>query len=987
MLRLVLLERLIAIAVILSPIFPFHGHAQIPIADDVIYSQDFNTLGTSSSETWTNNGTLLGWYAAGEDESDANPATPPIPFFFTAYRGGSGTSSTGRLYSYGNSADRALGALNQDDNLGSIAYGVHFQNTSAAEIRSFTVSMRVEQWRRTQTSTKSHQRIQVGYAIGTPAITLTPTWMLDGTQFTDIPEAYLINDDTTTLAASSNLDGNIAPNYHTITATVPISIQAGQHFFLRFLDENASGADVALGVDDLTITFSDSEQDRITAVSGSTVFAYIDMGMNLDIPDVGSPYTYHVPSNTDMTSWELILSHFFQGNWDQVDAPAAAYGYVLTNYTQEGTGNSYYILRKTNLSQFFWGTYVKAVTPTNSTMVLQAPHAIDDQYTGRQSAAAFQLTGAAHLFIAGAGRCLSNEFSPCVGQTKTCSLAQPRVDEDYRMSDPAHVTQSIFHLATVVLSQVYTSTVFIQLHGFSSGHPKEFYISCGTMDGYQKSVPDHSVMMRERLKLWAPVWDIQIPHVDNDEELGARDNPQGRFLNLYTPSLNFCENEIDPVTVTNRFLHIEQYNDFRKAPSNYVPFATALSNVINGNEYVRQIRISDVSTDYVQNFDGLPAGYNGSAIHTWGNNLHIPGVYSVRGVVGLFSNYSIGDGSASTAGLYSFGEAGSSDRALGSLSDGTTGKIAYGFLFRNDTGAPIYGVDLTYNAEQWRKVNGQTQNVKLSYAIANTIDVTSNGLLNDALFTNVPAGNLISTQSSGTGAVNGNEASATTLISNLVIPLLLGNGQELFIRFVDENDNGTGADVAMALDNFTVSFSAVPLPITWRYFEVEKSGRYAILKWEADNEKDCGHYEVQRSPDGKHFESISTLSCQNKISTNSYEFRDFLPLRCPLVYYRVCQYDTDGAKTYSQVRVIQQRIRPEPMITYEAGALVIQTPQDEKPKFITVIDPMGRQLAQGVPSNEGYNQYQLDCMLPVNQLLIVRIQFAHDTYTTRIRTR
>src|SRR5262249_11473532 len=85
------------------------------------YSQNFDTLATSGTPTWTNNATLVGWYALQSlpggtssigfrDPSSAswNPVS--------TYRGSDGSSNAGALYSFGSTTtgpltDRALGSI------------------------------------------------------------------------------------------------------------------------------------------------------------------------------------------------------------------------------------------------------------------------------------------------------------------------------------------------------------------------------------------------------------------------------------------------------------------------------------------------------------------------------------------------------------------------------------------------------------------------------------------------------------------------------------------------------------------------------------------------------------------------------------------------------------------------------------------------------------------------------------------------------------
>jgi hypothetical protein len=974
-----------AVVIFLFSVSEVQGQISIQTSDNFEYVQDFNSLTLSTNDVaWTNNVTLPGWYAVREHTEEMLD----VPSFFSLYRASSG-SSTARLYSFGTNGDRALGAVNQDVESGHIVYGAWFQNNSAEEIHSITLSMKAEQWRRPLTNQKAHQRVKVCYAIANP-VEITESWLLDSTQFVEIPEAYLITKDTTTMDASANLDGNLPQNFYNVSVTFPVSIPPGHQFFLRFFDENAKDTDAAMAVDDLSITFSN--QNNATRISGNSdysVFAYVDMGMNLDIPDVDGGHVYIVPSTSDMATWSEIFTKFNTELWSDVDALIAPYGYVLTQFTDASNARTYYVLRKENSSTYFWGTFVKAMNPINEKLVLTSPHPIDDQFTGRQCAAVFHLAGAENLIIAGMGRCVSphTDPSPCIGQTGTCHMTEQ--DEPYRKSDVAHFTGTIFHLATTTLADQRPSTVFVQLHGFSqeTGQLDEFYVSCGTLDAFQKSVPDYAVLVREHLKSTVPSWDLTVTHVDNNETLGARDNVQGRFLNAYTPFAELCTNTTEPVTVTNRFLHIEQYNAYRKAPTYYTMLANALAGAINDNEYVRQIRITDVDDFiYQQNFNTLPAAYTAGTIHTWGNNLHLPGWYAVRGVVGLFSNYTVGDGSSTAGGLYSFGNAaGDLDRAFGTLNTSATGKAAYGMLFRNDTGATIYSINLSYDAEQWRRTNGASQRVKLSYAVGASLDVTSNGLLNDILFTNVPSGDLISTDNSGNGSVNGNVVK--TSITDVAIPIVFSAGQELFIRFLDEDEGGAGTnDNAMALDNLVVSFSETPLPVNWRYFEVEKSGKKALLRWAADAENKCDDYQIQRSTDGLQFENIVSVNCKKISGTNNYEFIDHPSGLGALVYYRIRQNDIDGMSTYSQVRVFKQNPNVAPAVSYQNGLLLLQANRDERMQFVSVFDSMGRLVAEGEPISEGNGQYQISCTLPRNQLMIVRIKGDRGSYASRMRT-
>jgi len=89
--------------------------AQAPLGTiGVPYTQNFNSLANSgTSNPWTNNSTLTGWYATQQNGT------------LSAYRADNGSSNTGALYSYGSTGEteRALGSVSSGTP-GTIYYGV-----------------------------------------------------------------------------------------------------------------------------------------------------------------------------------------------------------------------------------------------------------------------------------------------------------------------------------------------------------------------------------------------------------------------------------------------------------------------------------------------------------------------------------------------------------------------------------------------------------------------------------------------------------------------------------------------------------------------------------------------------------------------------------------------------------------------------------------------------------------------------------------------
>ena len=231
---------------------------------------------------------------------------------------------------------------------------------------------------------------------------------------------------------------------------------------------------------------------------------------------------------------------------------------------------------------------------------------------------------------------------------------------------------------------------------------------------------------------------------------------------------------------------------------------------------------------YSQNFDSLsnspPTGTpawtdNGTAGLTgwYASRAFLSGTASAYGPF-AFTTYKVGDGSANSGSIYSFGTAGATDRALGSVGSGTPKTNVFGVRIQNDTGSAVGTVTISYTGEQWRN-GGNTvltpNTLAFSYQVSSTpftspIGVDSapnNGWTGftplDFVSPNAAAGSA--------AALDGNAAGNRTVFSNILLPGVTVNpGQEIFIRWLDIDD--TGNDHALAVDDFSVSFSQVPEP-------------------------------------------------------------------------------------------------------------------------------------------------------------------------------
>lgn len=204
------------------------------------YEQTFDSLSMTGSPAWADNVTLPGWYAG-------HGGGPML-----TYRTGTGSTSTGGLYSYGSSgsAERALGSL-ATESLGLLVFGVRFVNDTRHALGNFAVSMAGEQWR---TASLSPQSLSVSYRANSGALTdLDPGGVLAWTAV----EALGFRSPELSSTAGAR-DGNDA-GHRAWLADVPLTglvLDPGQELMLRWADANDAGSDHGLAIDDLQVSFS-----------------------------------------------------------------------------------------------------------------------------------------------------------------------------------------------------------------------------------------------------------------------------------------------------------------------------------------------------------------------------------------------------------------------------------------------------------------------------------------------------------------------------------------------------------------------------------------------------------------------------------------------------------------------------------------------------------------------------------------------------------
>lgn len=230
---------------------------------------------------------------------------------------------------------------------------------------------------------------------------------------------------------------------------------------------------------------------------------------------------------------------------------------------------------------------------------------------------------------------------------------------------------------------------------------------------------------------------------------------------------------------------------------------------------------------YSQNFNALSNAPSGTT-YTWTDNATpgLEGWYASRAYTGgtataygpyAYTSYRVGDGGANNGWIWSFGVTGDADRALGSISSGTPKTNAFGVWIQNDTGSAVGSILISYVGEQWRNGgNTAAQTLAFSYetftgSFGGLLDVVPAGVGGWVGFSSLDFVSPV-TGSTATALDGNNAANQVNFSSVLLTGVSLNPGDGIFLRWLDIDDSGN--DHGFGVDNFSISFTAVPEPST-----------------------------------------------------------------------------------------------------------------------------------------------------------------------------
>jgi hypothetical protein len=230
-------------------IVPVAALAQVSFTSTAAYTQSFteNTGGVSASTaintagnyTWTDNSSITGWYAVTNGVSAAE-------YHATNTNGNNGNPNALKL-ARASGTSGALGTLRNSSNTGLTTFGVQLANNTGSAISSFSVSYLGQQW---QDNTGGIDSLTFQYSTDATSLT-TGSW----TTVSALSFSSVVNTNTgTNFVSLAPTGSSIAPGSSISSTITGLNVSNGSNIWFRWVDEDISGVDDALTIDDLSIT-------------------------------------------------------------------------------------------------------------------------------------------------------------------------------------------------------------------------------------------------------------------------------------------------------------------------------------------------------------------------------------------------------------------------------------------------------------------------------------------------------------------------------------------------------------------------------------------------------------------------------------------------------------------------------------------------------------------------------------------------------------
>ncbi|MCS3795014.1 SBBP repeat-containing protein [Niastella sp. OAS944] len=193
-------------------------------------------------------------------------------------------------------------------------------------------------------------------------------------------------------------------------------------------------------------------------------------------------------------------------------------------------------------------------------------------------------------------------------------------------------------------------------------------------------------------------------------------------------------------------------------------------------------------------------------------------------------------------------------------------------------------------------------------------------------------------------------------------------------------DPGTGTQdltSATSEDTYILHLSPdITLPLSLLHFDAVDNSSSVLLQWQTTREQSMAGFEIERSTNGKKFETIGSIAVNNGYNLiNNYSFTDLHPLTVKS-YYRLKIKDQDGQFTYSRIIALRRENSTQGLQVYPNPAKNILNIELDAHETITlqISDVTGHILYQQNKTMYGNTNFSVNIQtLPAgNYYLIIK---------------
>jgi hypothetical protein len=175
-----------------------------------------------------------------------------------------------------------------------------------------------------------------------------------------------------------------------------------------------------------------------------------------------------------------------------------------------------------------------------------------------------------------------------------------------------------------------------------------------------------------------------------------------------------------------------------------------------------------------------------------------------------------------------------------------------------------------------------------------------------------------------------------------------------------------------------------PLPLDWLSFNVQKQqAKTVLVSWTTVNENNVLTFEIERSSDGIHFETIGMIAATGNNTVSSYSYTDNTIVESGTYYYRIKENDANGLYTFSAIQAI---IIATPFSIYPnptSGVVHIVFTENLGPgSYVVIYDALGRELNQ-IPVAAS-NQSDIDLSAYASGVYVLKIVSLNDIFIDKV---